>query len=132
MTSIGIRGCEVALRSTGDREWIYVIGLEPGESVEIQADREERVINDMQTGRRPAGAGADIGTVEVSRERTVVSVAREKGIVENRVVSARELRNIIDSTSRRPHARFRVHQNSAETVFFVSPRTDNGRQADDE
>ncbi len=116
MATIGIRGCDTAVSTSPVRDDIYIIGLSKKESVTIDAASNGAPIRAIQSGDSILTDKKLLTTVNISEPQTVVSILSGKGI-EQRRMTRKDFRNVIDMTSTLPSAGFTIHQSADEAVI---------------
>lgn len=122
MTTIGIRGCELAFRTRVDRDDIYILGLSDQEYVRIDTTKDGRTIMNVSTGKVLPPDNAVKTFIEVRETGTRVSVVRGKG-VEKAKISGGELRDLKGETSHLAPARYDMLQKPDGAVLTIQPRS---------
>ena len=120
MATAGIRGCELAFKTTPDRDDIYVIGLAGEKAVRIVTSRRGALTTNIHTGETLAVENDKENVFDISEPRTLVSITRGAE-PSTRRVSADEIREIISETSSLQPAFSKLRQAPDSAVFTVKP-----------
>jgi hypothetical protein len=116
MATIGIRGCDTAITTSPERDDIYVIGLSANESVSVEAASNGTLLRNVQTGEHLLADKKLVTVVDIDKPQTMLSILLGKGI-EQRRMTRKDFRNIIDMTSTLPTAGFSIHQSANEAII---------------
>lgn len=121
MATIGIRGCDLAFRTTFERDDIYVIELSGEKTVRIEATSDGSQIMNLLTGEELHLDNSKKMTVDVVKPGTLVSVIKGKG-VEQRRMGPEDIRQITGETSQLSPASYDLFQTSNSAVFTLRPQ----------
>ena len=122
MATVGIRGCDVAFRSSTARDDVYVMELGGEKEVSVTAAKDGSPLFDPATGNDLQMDDANKQTVNVVRGGTGVSVLPGRGIVSNQPISMEDLRAVEGDTSFLTPARHDLIQRSNSATFSLHPR----------
>lgn len=121
MATMGIRGCELAFRTGGDRDDIYILGLSGPETVIVEYNRQGSIINDVATGNTVEGKPGARESTTVSEPGTIVSVVRGQG-AQTRKIGPEDLRILTSDLFFREAVQYKATVRPDSTVFEVVPR----------
>jgi len=121
MATVGIRGCDVAFRSTPERDDIYVLELAGEKKVVIAATKNGAPVVDLVTGQDLPVAEDKRQTVDIVENGRMVSVVPGKGISAERLINQDEVRDVITETSYLPPARHDLDTKADGATFTLQP-----------
>lgn len=120
MASVGIRGCDLAFKTSADRDEIYLIDIGNQKSVSVSATKDGRQMMNMLTGEELTLAADKKQTMDIAEPMTLVSIVRGKGMEQKRV-DMPEIRKITEETSALPAAAHNVIQKPDGAIFTLKP-----------
>ncbi len=110
MATVGIRGCDVAIKSLPRKESIYTLELSGPERVIINAARNGKSTMDMATGKPTDIAPADMREILVKTPMMMVTLEDNAAPKESRM-TAEGVNNLISETSALAPAKFETIPN---------------------
>lgn len=120
MATIGIRGCELAFRSKGDRDDIYVIGLSGERTVEVKASKSGKNITNIHTGKPIPEGRKDMITYTLSKPQQRISVLSGDG-VEQAAMSPKDIREMVEESTRMGPAEYQIQNSRSGAIFILKP-----------
>lgn len=120
LTTVGIRGCDVAVESTFDRDDIYVIQLSPGKEVVVTASRDGSQVMQMESGQSVLDRSKET-QIHMDQPRTQVSVIRGTGPGEVLKGDQEQFNKIMWKTSQLPPANYEIRQSRTGSILTVLP-----------
>lgn len=126
MATVGIRGCELALKCKPSTSDVYVIKLGKGETVMVETTSNGKPVMDLATGRMLDIDVATRRVVNVDRPGTVVSIVEGKGFSQNTFEPA-EIDAVTRDTSHLSPARYdSVYGSDSSTIQPLPPKAPSG------
>lgn len=96
--TITLRDCDLAIRSSQDRDEIYLLDIKTQKSISVTGTRDGAQTLNLLTGDSIPTTPENRQTIEISTPMTAVSSARGKGL-EQRTAGMAEARTIAEDTS---------------------------------
>jgi hypothetical protein len=118
MATIGIRGCDLCFKSDKGKDDVLVLELSEGRTIMIDTTTDGSPVMDPKTGRQLQIDDIKRDSVEVTEERTLVSILEGEGATQRRV-SLDEIREIITEASHLPPVRFGLLQRPDGAVLTL-------------
>jgi len=116
MATIGIRGCDVAIRSGPAGDSIYVLDLGGNEKVRVALSADEGTESPFQTVIDKPGTALDLGS-GVSSMRAAKAGTSDKPMAAPRPMTQEEVRSLLSEVSPYPPAKHDLMPGASESVL---------------
>ena len=118
--TIGIRGCNVAIKTSADRDDIYIIELGGEKAVRIETTTDGSAMNGAKQGSDEALDPLKRKEIEVVDPRTHIVITKGSG-PKTMSMTPEELRALMTETSQFPPSRHNIEQKADGAVFILTP-----------
>jgi len=131
MATVGIRGCDLAFRSSLDRDDIYVIDLAGKKLVRVNTTADGSSMVNVLTGKDLEVDNQKKTVIDITEPNSAIFVTRGKGVTRG-TITLEDVREIAAETSLLSPARSRLIQGPDGAVFEVRPCGVSRPQAPDQ
>ena len=131
MATVGIRGCDLAFRTTLDRDDIYVIDLAGKRLVRINTTSNGSRLVNVLTGNELEVDETKRTVIDITEPNSAVYITRGKGFTREKI-TLEDVRQISAETSLLSPARPKVLQSADGVVFTVQPNSSTPPKAPDQ
>lgn len=123
MATIGIRGCEVAVRNSANKTDVFVMGLSGEEKISIDHTKDGSPVMNSLNGS-PLDVKQDNITTTMIQEPTSAATLEQKVGIKVRKIDPKEFRQIIQQTTSSEPAKQTAVIKPTSTTFEIEPRKD--------
>ncbi len=117
MATIGVRGCDVAIRSATAGDSVYVLELSENEKVFVALAETEGTIPQIETVIDQPGMVLDLNTGAVSSLRLGAAAGTDKRLTTPRAMTQQEIRTLLEEVSPYPPAEHELTPGAHESVL---------------
>jgi hypothetical protein len=117
MATMGIRGCDVAVRTRPQQDDLYVLDLPPGKVIRVETTTDGSVIMDAENGKAKPVDAAKRTTFDITKPHTHVAM-RPGRPTETKPMSLKQVRDIVEAVELRPPVPVRTVPRPDGAVFI--------------
>ncbi|MDI6774229.1 MAG: FecR domain-containing protein [Verrucomicrobiota bacterium] len=121
LSTIGIRGCDLCVKPTGDVEEVYVLSLAPQKMIRVETTSDGTALRNILTGKEIPVEAARRVVFDVTEPQTMIAIAPGRA-PESKAIPGDKFREILRESSPLPATRHEVIQKPDSAVLM--PQSD--------